>query len=201
MATPRTVLLVSSFALLVPGCGQPNAETNNAGANEITAAGNSVVQNNTDAGNLAATAAAEPAANALAGDTSTTNWTLPAAEPHYASREGDKYYYVSAVSEEDKKKGIAVGDVVITRNLGRVDGKQTLAWIKEDGTVESVSTCSHPCKIIKEVDANGGNLRLIPYNEESIIGMAFADSFNGFMKKSKRAAPAMVDADGNTAQQ
>lgn len=49
--------------------------------------------------------------------------TVPAPTPHYQEREGDRYLYVTKVSEEDHKKGQVVGSVVQYQFLGEINGK------------------------------------------------------------------------------
>ena len=177
-----TVVVASTMI----GCGQPQNEMNKADDNNDVAATNANSSNTVFDANTATPAASTSTGNSsLLGDKPPDRAMAAALpKPYYASKEAGKYYYVSAVSEEDRKKGKAAGDVVIIRYLGTVHGRQTLETIHEDGTVIAVDTCTRPCSIIREVYPGSGNPELIPYNEDSIIGAAFADGFNGFLKRS-----------------
>src|SRR4051794_4948791 len=81
--------------------------------------------NSTDAGNSTANAAA--------------NWqTAPLAPPEppphrYDFKEGLTYGYISAVSEEDRKKGKATGDVVTFTYQGDEGGIYRLAMVDPKG--------------------------------------------------------------------
>lgn len=102
----------------------------------------------------------------------------PVPTHNYVEREGATYFYVTAVSEEDQKKGKAVGDVLGFRYLGKNDkGQHALAQVADNGRVISNALCSEPCAIIKY-----GEGERIAYNPDSIIGSAFQDAINGFLK-------------------
>jgi hypothetical protein len=102
----------------------------------------------------------------------------PAPTPNFVEEEKGTYFYVSAVSEEDRIKGKATGDVSGFRYLGKNDeGQHTLVSVSDDGQVTAKSYCSDPCSIIKR--SNGSR---IAYNPGSIIGGAFQDAMNGLLK-------------------
>ena len=115
-----------------------------------------------------------------------TSLEVAAPEPRYAEREGDTYMYVSAVSEEDQKRGMKTGDVVMFRYLGEEGGVFRLELIDDSGRRIDVSECSRPCKVVKSI-AFDGSVSRIGFNEGSIIGSAFTDAFNGLLEK--RATP------------
>jgi hypothetical protein len=104
--------------------------------------------------------------------------SIPA--PNYDDREGDKYFYVAAVSEEDQKKGKATGDVSIFRYLGIKDGTYRLEIISDGGQRLAIAECKRPCKVTKTV-WNDGRVTRGGYNPDSILGSAFADAFNGHL--------------------
>lgn len=113
-------------------------------------------------------------------DTELPTADLPAPVPthNFVEEERGTYYYVTAVSEEDQKKGKAVGDVLGYRYLGKNDkGQHVLASVADNGRVITKAYCSEPCTIIKYGDGER-----IAYNPDSIIGSAFQDAINGSLK-------------------
>ena len=107
----------------------------------------------------------------------------PAPKPNFTEREGDKFYYSSALSEDDKNAGKAAGEVVVFRYLGNKDGVYALA---SNGLT---FRCKNPCTIIKGSGPYGAEQNM-QYSSDSIIGSAFHDAFNGFMEPAKDDAPA-----------
>ncbi len=105
--------------------------------------------------------------------------------PNYDEHEGDRYMYVSAVSEDDKKKGRAVGNVIQYRYLGEKDGLYALAFVDDSGRELDREECRNPCRVIKTTTA--GRVGYVPYDRSSIIGAAFEDAFNGFLKTARSA--------------
>jgi hypothetical protein len=97
--------------------------------------------------------------------------------PNYAEREGDTYLYTTAVSEEEQKRGQAVGNVVIYRYRGEKDGVHVLENVGLDGRVTTISECSEPCRIIRS--RYRGTLDRIPFDSTSVIGSAFEDAIAG----------------------
>jgi hypothetical protein len=105
----------------------------------------------------------------------------PTPRPNFLEEEEGTYFYVTAVSEEDQKKGKAVGDVVGFRYFGKNDkGQHVLGSVQDAGRVVFKSYCSDPCAIIK--DSNGTRTA---FDSDSIIGAAFQDAINGFLKPVK----------------
>lgn len=102
---------------------------------------------------------------------------LAATRNNYDEKEGRTYLYTTAVSDEDKAKGRAVGDVLMYQYLGKEGGKHVLTQVGDNGAVISRSECSDPCRIIKS-ESHGVTNR-IPYNTGSVIGAAFEDALNG----------------------
>ena len=114
---------------------------------------------------------------------------LPAPVPvaNFVEEEKGTYFYVTAVSEEDQKKGIAVGDVVGFRYFGKNEkGQHVLASVTDDGRIVSKASCSEPCTIIKRADGTR-----IAYDPSSIIGSAFQDAINGLLKPATEKAVAV----------
>lgn len=112
--------------------------------------------------------------------------SAPADEHNYAEREGDTYLYVSAVTEEDQRKGRAVGDVVGFKYLGQKAGRHTLLGVGEDGEPLNEADCADPCRIITRRVA--GRSSRTPFEAGSIIGAAFEDALAGRLKIARSAA-------------
>lgn len=104
---------------------------------------------------------------------------VPAVPDHnYEERRGWDYLYVAAVSEEDRMKGRAAGDVITFQYLGlNDDGQHVLASMNPDGTVWRTASCSSKCRVIEYSDG-----RRIAYAPQSIIGAAFQDAFRGKLR-------------------
>ena len=106
-------------------------------------------------------------------------------QPRYDDSEDGVYFYASDVSEEDKKKGKALGSVSGFRYLGRdASGRYKLGLVSDSGSIISRYACANPCKIIK----NLGSGERIPFSSPSIIGAAFEDAINGLLKEAPKAA-------------
>jgi hypothetical protein len=103
---------------------------------------------------------------------------------NYNDKDGNTYEYVSAVSEEDAKKGKAVGDVSLFAYRGVFDGRYRISSVDNGGRTEWYYECSNPCGVIKEY-RGGQVVDRVPYNPGSVIGSAFEDAFNGFLDISK----------------
>lgn len=121
------------------------------------------------------------------GDFSASSQPIIPAKPekNYTEVEDKTYFYVGAVSEEDKNKGRAVGDVFSFRYFGtNKEGQHILALVTESGQVISKSRCGDPCSIIKS-----DNGERIPYDTSSIIGSAFQDALNGHLVEYDAKGP------------
>ena len=102
----------------------------------------------------------------------------PMPRHNYDERDGSNYFYVAAVSEEDRKKGIAAGNVIVFQYLGLDDdGKHVLASIDTDGSIMNRARCASPCRIIQRDYG-----KPIAYSPGSIIGAAFEDAFRGKLR-------------------
>lgn len=99
-------------------------------------------------------------------------------EPRYIEKDGDTYLYVAAVSEEDQKRGRVAGSIIGFRYLGKVGDVYRLEG--PDGS-SAIHECSRPCRVIKTRLASS-ILTRTEFTPSSIIGAAFADAFNGFLK-------------------
>ena len=94
--------------------------------------------------------------------------------PNYTEVKKGVYYYTTGISENDQKDGRAAGGVVGFRYKGKnADGDFVVKMI--DG---GLATCSDPCKIIHLDDGEA-----IAFNPNSVIGGAFEDAINGFLKQ------------------
>lgn len=110
-----------------------------------------------------------------------TGAVLPPAKPlpNFAEEEGGTYYYVAAVSEEDRSKGKAAGDVVGFRYLGKNEkNHHVIGLASNTNNIVEKASCADPCSIIKY--ENGERLAFDP---TSLIGAAFEDAMNGYMKE------------------
>lgn len=106
----------------------------------------------------------------------------PVPDHNYDERRGSNYYYVAAVSEEDERKGRAVGDVVVYQYLGKNSaGQHVLASMNSRGLVNYEASCSVPCRIIDTSDGQS-----IAFSPRSIIGAAFEDAFRGKLRVAER---------------
>ncbi|WP_197051924.1 hypothetical protein [Sphingomonas sp. 35-24ZXX] len=105
----------------------------------------------------------------------------PAPTPNFVEEEDGVYYYVGAVSEDERKQGKSTGDVIGFRYLGlNSDGHHRIANVGSDGAMLAYSSCAVPCKIIKY--EHGGRTAFSP---NSIIGGAYQDAMNGLLKQEK----------------
>lgn len=104
--------------------------------------------------------------------------------PNYAQEENGVYYYIAGLSEEDRKKGQAAGDVLGYKYYGKnAEGEHVIANVlsaKGKETEILRSSCTDPCVIIKHPDGTR-----IAYNPESVIGAAFQDAIHGNLKVSE----------------
>lgn len=108
---------------------------------------------------------------------------------NYEERRGWDYLYVAAVSEEDRKKGRAAGNVVTFQYLGlNGDGQHVLASMNTDGSVWRTASCKSQCRVIEYSDG-----RRIAYSPESVIGAAFQDAFRGKLRVADWAKDEVVE--------
>jgi hypothetical protein len=111
-----------------------------------------------------------------------SNAPLPA-KPNYQEAENDTYYYITAVSEEDRKKGKATGDVLGFRYSGKNDnGEHVIHQISDQDRTIDTLICKEPCKIIKSEDGSR-----TPYVSNSIIGSVFEDAMIGHLAIKSKA--------------
>lgn len=99
---------------------------------------------------------------------------------NYNFREGTTYGYESAVSEEDQKKGVAAGDVLLYRYLGKIGGRHVLEQLSPTGAIVSTSSCDVPCNAIRL--QYGGTTKLISYDIRSVVGSAMDDAIHGRLR-------------------
>ncbi len=115
---------------------------------------------------------------------------------NYDERRGWSYYYVAAISDEERKNGRAAGGVAVYQYLGlNDDGQHVLANMNPNGSVGFTATCSSPCRIIDH--SFGGN---IAYSPESIIGAAFQDAMRGKLVVADWAKDRIVEKSPTPAQ-
>lgn len=98
----------------------------------------------------------------------------------YAVKDGEKYGYVAAVSEDDQKRGKVAGDVMFFVYRGREGDKYKIDQVTPDGAVIEDDECSRPCSAIKRYTYGG--IRYMGFEPTSLAGAAFTDAFNGFLR-------------------
>jgi hypothetical protein len=111
----------------------------------------------------------------------------PAPVPLYAFRERDKYGYIAAVSEDDRKRGKAAGDVVLFVYRGHDGNLYKIDSVTTDGRVTVDYECERPCAALKQYTYSG--VGYIAFEPTSLIGAAFTDAFNGFLGASPLPKP------------
>ena len=121
----------------------------------------------------------------LTGEDATVKAAPSKPAPRYDEREGDTYFYIGDVSEEERKQGKALGSIVGFRSLGMTDDAHRLAAVSDSGSVIRRYECPAECKIIKSRDSTG--VERLPYDQNSIIGAAFADAIGGNLQVAKSA--------------
>lgn len=101
------------------------------------------------------------------------------AEPdhNYDFREGDTYGYIAAVSEEDRKRGRAAGDVVLFIYRGKTEDGHRLEQVDASGRSLGYAECAVPCVAIRTT--RFGRVDRLAFNPSSVIGAAFEDALNG----------------------
>ena len=101
----------------------------------------------------------------------------PTPSANWDEVEGSTYFYIAEVSEEDRQKGRAAGEVLAFQYQGLNDKTEhVLASLASDGSVVTRSFCKDPCKIIRREDGTR-----LGYSPGSIIGSAFQDAIAGRM--------------------
>ena len=103
----------------------------------------------------------------------------PAPVHNYDEKDGATYYYVAAVSEDERKAGKSSGFVSSYRYGGKDDSGGHIVF-----GAGQLYTCSVPCKIIKASDG-----ARFEYNERSVISAVFQDAMRGFLKAAPKAKP------------
>lgn len=129
---------------------------------------------------------------AAASSTSAAADALAAAQtaappPHnWTSKDGDEYAYASEISEDDRKAGKAVADVVMFKYLGEHDGNYTVQSTQNG--VTATAECSNPCQIVKVTSRSplGVNVQHVTFTEASLVGAALTDAMNGQMEVAGR---------------
>lgn len=117
-----------------------------------------------------------------------------ASTPNFDDRDGDTYFYIAEVSEEERMRGRAVGNVHSFQFLGRnSEGEYVLASLHGNGAIAYRAKCRRPCRII---DTSYG--QKIAYSPESIIGAAFQDAMRGDLQIADWAA---AEAKANSSEQ
>lgn len=113
----------------------------------------------------------------------------PVPDHNYEERRGRDYLYVAAISEEDRIKGRAAGDVLTFRYFGlNENGQHVLASINPDGSVWRTASCKSQCRVIEYSDG-----RRIAYSPQSVIGAAFQDAFRGKLRVAGEAKEETVE--------
>lgn len=112
----------------------------------------------------------------------------PRPSHNYADEEGGIYSYIAAISEEDRKRGMAAGSVSNFRYLGRnSNGEHIVASVTSFGETRYFSRCPDRCVIIRHSDGDQS-----AYNPGSIIGAVFEDAIRGQLKKWTPPRPPQI---------
>ena len=111
----------------------------------------------------------------------------PPPSHNYESVEDGVYYYLAAVSEEDRKKGLRASSALGFRYLGRNEGGEDMVIFVDAG---ETSYCRRPCKISRWDSGSR-----IGYDEGSIIGSVYADVSRGYLKKYAPPKPKNLPAE------
>ncbi len=111
----------------------------------------------------------------------------PQPSHNYETVEDGVYYYLAAVSEEDRKKGFRASSALGFRYLGKnAGGEDMVLFVDADET----SYCRRPCKIIRWDSG-----RRVGYDEGSVIGSVYADVSRGYLKKYSPPKPKKLPAE------
>src|SRR3546814_18869534 len=91
----------------------------------------------------------ETAPASLDAESAPTDASPSVPDHNYDEKRGWTYYYVAAVSDEDRKKGRAAGSVVAYKYLGKnEEGQHVLASMNTNGTVSHRAYCASTFRII-----------------------------------------------------
>jgi hypothetical protein len=112
---------------------------------------------------------------------------VPAPSHLYAIKDGDKYGYVAAVSEDDQKRGKVAGDVTFFVYRGKVGDTYKIDLVTPDGQIVEDDECQRPCTAIKRYTYGG--ISYLGFTPDSLIGAAYTDAFNGFLVPASRPQP------------
>lgn len=119
--------------------------------------------------------------------TTPTAYSPPEPTHNYVEVRDGTYFYVASVSEEERKLGKAAGRVSGYRYFGRnADGEHELAYVYQSGALGFRARCPDNCRIIRFSSGEP-----LAYNPASIIGGAFEDAINGFLRRSPERKPVL----------
>lgn len=105
----------------------------------------------------------------------TSNSDAPAPPSHrYAEKSKGVYYYVSAVSDNDRANGKGAGDVSGFKFLGKNDDGEFILGLVDGSEIVGKAYCHKPCAVVRL--SNGEKAG---FSEDTVIGSAFTDAFNG----------------------
>src|SRR3546814_19462616 len=91
----------------------------------------------------------ETAPASLDAESAPTDASPSVPDHNYDEKRGWTYYYVAAVSDEDRKKGRAAGSVVAYQYLGKnEEGQHVLASMNTNGTVSHRASCASPFRTL-----------------------------------------------------
>src|SRR3546814_14106231 len=86
----------------------------------------------------------ETAPASLDAESAPTDASPSVPDHNYDEKRGWTYYYVAAVSDEDRKKGRAAGSVVAYQYPGKNEaGQPVLAYMNNNGTVNNTASCEN----------------------------------------------------------
>jgi hypothetical protein len=91
------------------------------------------------------------------------------------------YGYVAAVSDEERAKGRATGELSLFAYRGSKQGVHRLTMYNDAMVRFGDYECETPCRVIRSLSGETV-VRRIPYNPSSILGAAFADALAGRLR-------------------
>jgi hypothetical protein len=100
--------------------------------------------------------------------------------PRYDERDGSKYMYVGALSEDDQAAGKKAPDVTTFQFAGKKGEVFVLEALDGDGSVAGTVECKNPCKIVTV--RYGPVTEKVGFTPDSIMGAALQDAFDGFLE-------------------
>jgi len=132
---------------------------------------------------VAAASAAEARAASEAASASEAE-AEEAARHNYTTEQEGEYGYQSAISDDDRRQGIAAKPLMMVRYRGVIDGRTTIDQQASDGGVMRVD-CKEPCDFLRLRLMVGGqtiHTETLPNDPQTLGGEMMDDARNGKLK-------------------